>query len=64
MDSALIADFFSTHFDINYLPKKQSPHGGTLGCSENIGCDAYDVERRATFVARFVRGHRLSIQER
>jgi len=23
-----------------------------LGSSENIGCDAYDFERRATFVAR------------
>ena len=22
-------DFFSTHFDINYLPQKTSPHGGT-----------------------------------
>lgn len=24
-------DFFSTHFDINYLPENQAPHGGTLG---------------------------------
>src|SRR5207245_931359 len=33
-----------------------SPHGGTLGNSENRGRNAYDDERRATFVARFVRG--------
>ena len=30
-------DFFSTHCDINQLPEKLSPHGGTLEASENRG---------------------------
>src|SRR5580704_13113374 len=30
-------DFFSTHCDINHLPEKLSPHGGTLEASENRG---------------------------
>jgi len=51
-------DSFPTHFDINYLPQKPSPHGRHLGGSENSGGNAHDGEGRATFVAQFL-GNRL-----
>jgi hypothetical protein len=51
------------HFEINRLPKKSSPHGGTLESSENSDRDACGGEKRATFVARFVRGYKLSVRK-
>jgi hypothetical protein len=46
-------DFFSTHFDINYLPENQARTEALWESSENGGRAAYDGERRVTFVARF-----------
>jgi hypothetical protein len=46
-------DFFSTHFDINYLPDNQARTEALWETSENGGHAAYDGGRRVTFVARF-----------
>src|ERR1019366_4102219 len=46
-------DFFSTHFDINYLPENQARTEALWETSENGGRAAYDGGRRVTFVARF-----------
>ena len=46
-------DFFSTHFDINYLPENQARTEALWETSENGGRAAYDDGRRVTFVARF-----------
>lgn len=46
-------DFFSTHFDINYLPENQARTEALWETSENGGRAACDGERRVTFVARF-----------
>ncbi len=46
-------DFFSTHFDINYLPENQARTEALLETSENGGRAACDGERRVTFVAPF-----------
>ena len=48
-------DFFSTHFDINYLPENQARTEALWETSENGGRAAYDDGRRVTFVARFCR---------
>jgi len=46
-------DFFSTHFDINYLPENQARTEALWDTSENGGRAAHGAERRAAFVARF-----------
>jgi hypothetical protein len=46
-------DFFSTHFDINYLPENQARTEALCETRENGGRAAYDDGRRVTFVARF-----------
>jgi len=46
-------DFFSTHFDINYLPENQARTEALWETNENGGRAAYDGGRRVTFVARF-----------
>jgi hypothetical protein len=46
-------DFFSTHFDINYLPDNQARTEALWEPSENGGRAACDGGRRVTFVARF-----------
>jgi hypothetical protein len=46
-------DFFSTHFDINYLPENQARTEALWETSENGGRAAYHGERRVTFEARF-----------
>jgi hypothetical protein len=46
-------DFFSTHFDINYLPENQARTEALWEPSENGGRAACDGGRRVTFVARF-----------
>jgi hypothetical protein len=46
-------DFFSTHFDINYLPENQARTEALWETSENGGRAAHDGGRRVTFVARF-----------
>ena len=46
-------DFFSTHFDINYLPENQARTEALGDTSENGGRAAHGAERRAAFVARF-----------
>ena len=46
-------DFFSTHFDINYLPENQARTETLWETSENGGHAACDGGRRVTFVARF-----------
>jgi len=48
-------DFFSTHFDINYLPENQARTEALWESSENGGRAAYDGGRRVTFMARFCR---------
>src|SRR6266853_3968840 len=46
-------DFFSTHFDINYLPENQARTEALWETSKNGGHAACDGGRRVTFVARF-----------
>jgi hypothetical protein len=41
-------DFFSTHFDINYLPENQARTEALWEASENGGRAAYDGGRRVT----------------
>ena len=52
-------DFFSTHFDINYLPENQDRTEALWETSENGGRAAYDGERRVTFVAQLRQRVRL-----
>lgn len=46
-------DFFSTHFDINYLPENQARTEALWETSENGGRAACHGGRGVTFVARF-----------